>query len=147
VPRKEAKISGRPINRGNPARIDICLFVYGTLRKDASHPLQRTLAREARYAGRAYFQGRLYDLGRYPGAVVSSNRTDRVYGEIYRLRRAAAVFECLDRYEGDLFKRRRMPVSVGTGKKISAWVYLYRVRVKAAQRIRSGDYLEFLVRP
>jgi len=143
VPRKEAKISGRPINRGNPARIEICLFVYGTLRKDASHPLHRTLAREARYVARPYFHGRLYDLGRYPGAVVSSNRTDRVYGEIYRLWQAAAVFKRLDRYEGELFKRRRLLVSVSTGKKIVAWVYLYRGEVKENGRIRSGDYLAF----
>ena len=72
MPRKEAKISGRPINRGKSPRIETCLFVYGTLRKAASHPLHRTLAREARYAGTATFQGRLDDLGRYPGVVVSS---------------------------------------------------------------------------
>jgi len=143
VPRKELKISGRPIYRGNPVRIETHLFVYGTLRKAASHPLHRTLAREARYAGRAYFQGRLYNLGRYPGAVVSSNRTDRVYGEIYRLRQAAALFKRLDRYEGEHFKRRQLPVSVSTGKKISAWVYLYRGEVKENRRIRSGDYLAF----
>jgi gamma-glutamylcyclotransferase (GGCT)/AIG2-like uncharacterized protein YtfP len=143
VPRKEAKISGRPINRGKPARIVTRLFVYGTLRKGASHPPHRTLAREARFAGTATFQGRLYDLGRYPGVVVSSNRTDRVYGEIYRLGQAAAVFKRLDRYEGGHFKRRRLPVSISTGKKISAWVYLYCGEVRENKRIRSGDYVAF----
>lgn len=147
MPRKEAKISGRPSSRGNPARIETCLFVYGTLRKGASHPRHRTLAREARYAGRGYIQGRLYNLGRYPGAVASRNKSERVFGEIYRLRESAVLFARLDEYEGEHFARHRLPVRLGTGKKIISWVYLYRGRVKDARRIRSGDYLEFLARP
>jgi gamma-glutamylcyclotransferase (GGCT)/AIG2-like uncharacterized protein YtfP len=114
-----------------------------TPRKGASHPPHRTLAREARYAGTATFQGRFYDLGRYLGVVVSSNRRDRVYDEIYRLGQAAALFKRLDRYEGEHFKRRRLPVSISTGKKTSAWVYLYRGEVSENKRIRSGDYVAF----
>ena len=122
------------------------LFVYGTLRRAALERAHELLAGRATLIGMGCFQGRLYDLGRYPGAVASTNRTDRVYGEIYRLRQSAAVFERLDRYEGEYFARRWMRVRHGTGDKIFSWVYLYRGRVKDAQRIRSGDYLKFLAR-
>jgi gamma-glutamylcyclotransferase (GGCT)/AIG2-like uncharacterized protein YtfP len=74
---------------------------------------------------------------------MSEQPTDRVYGDIFRLRQAAAVFKRLDRYEGEHFKRQRVSVSVSTGKKISAWVYLYRGPVKETKRIPSGDYLAF----
>jgi gamma-glutamylcyclotransferase (GGCT)/AIG2-like uncharacterized protein YtfP len=101
------------------------------------------LTGRASFLGMGSFRGKLYHLGRYPGAVVSGGRTDRVYGEIYRLRRAAALFQSLDRYEGKLFTRRRIAVHSGNGKKMISWVYLYRGRVGEAWRIHGGDYLEF----
>jgi gamma-glutamylcyclotransferase (GGCT)/AIG2-like uncharacterized protein YtfP len=102
------------------------------------------LAGRARFLGMGSFRGKLHYLGRYPGAVVSRSRTDRVYGEMYLLRRADALFQSLDRYEGKLFTRRRIAVHSGDGKKMISWVYLYRGRVREAWRIRGGDHLEFL---
>ena len=122
------------------------LFVYGTLRRRALEPAHELLARRATLIGTGFFRGKLYDLGRYPGALASRDQSDRVLGEIYRLRRATAILQRLDDYEGELFKRRRMPIRFGAGKKSFAWVYLYRGQVKEAEWIRSGDYLEFLAR-
>jgi gamma-glutamylcyclotransferase (GGCT)/AIG2-like uncharacterized protein YtfP len=59
------------------------LFVYGTLRKEMNHPMYRALSRSAEWVGEANLQGRLYDLGKYPGAVPSKRVSDIVIGEIY----------------------------------------------------------------
>jgi len=120
------------------------LFVYGTLRKDTKHTMHRVLTRYAIYVGKGTFQGRLYNLGRYPGAVSSKNKSDRVSGEVFQLRQAGRVFELLDDYEGKLFKREQAIVHLPAGNKLTSWTYLYRGPVKESGRIRNGDYLDFL---
>jgi gamma-glutamylcyclotransferase (GGCT)/AIG2-like uncharacterized protein YtfP len=50
--------------------------------------------------GTGSFQGKLYDIGRYPGVVRSGRNTDRVMGEIYRLSEPRRALEILDEYEG-----------------------------------------------
>jgi pyruvate carboxylase len=45
------------------------LFVYGTLRSQMNDPLHRLLETHAVLVGTGTFQGKLYDLGRYPGVV------------------------------------------------------------------------------
>jgi gamma-glutamylcyclotransferase (GGCT)/AIG2-like uncharacterized protein YtfP len=126
-----------------PSTVTSYLFAYGTLRRGAREPARELLAGHAMFVGMGWIRAKLYDLGAYPGAVPSEQPTDRVYGEIHRLRQAAAVFKRLDQYEGEHFKRQQVSVSVSTGKKISAWVYLYRGPVKETKRIPSGDYLAF----
>ena len=120
------------------------LFVYGTLRKSAKHTLHRLLLERADFLGTGSIQGKLYDLGRYPGAVCSSRSSDRVTGEIYRLRGGEKSFELLDRYEGKQFKRRRVSVLLRTGARLGAWAYLYCGAVREPRRITSGDYSVFL---
>ncbi len=121
------------------------LFIYGTLRKEVKRPMHQVLARYGMLVGAGSFQGKLYDLGRYPGAVVSGKKSDRVYGEIYQLRDTGRVFEILDEYEGWLFTRQQAPVALDSGKKLTSWIYFYCGRVKGAARIHSGDYLTRLV--
>lgn len=58
------------------------LFVYGTLRKPIHNPLHRLLETEANWVATGTFQGKLYDLSRYPGAVPSRGKNDRILGEI-----------------------------------------------------------------
>ena len=119
------------------------LFVYGTLRKQMSHPLCHLLAREARFLGLGTFQGKLYDLGRYPGAVSSKDRTHLVTGEIYRLSDAARVLRLLDEYEGPKFKRARVEITIGTHESIPCWIYLYTRSVAGRRIITGGDYIRF----
>jgi gamma-glutamylcyclotransferase (GGCT)/AIG2-like uncharacterized protein YtfP len=130
-------------------QVDGLLFVYGTLRAGSNTPLAQRLAREASYAGVAHFRGRLYDLGRYPGAVPSSFVGDRVVGDLYRLRRPA-LLRRLDGYEGCIgetgrgqeYRRVLMPVVlVGTATTVEAWVYLYQRPAACRRRIESGDWL------
>jgi gamma-glutamylcyclotransferase (GGCT)/AIG2-like uncharacterized protein YtfP len=119
------------------------VFVYGTLRQ-RDHPMRRVLDRHGIYAGRGTFQGRLYDLGRYPGAVRSSGKRDRIVGEIYKLQRPIEALKVLDEYEGRLFLREAATISLKPAETITAWIYLYRGRVEQGRRIPSGDYLAHL---
>jgi gamma-glutamylcyclotransferase (GGCT)/AIG2-like uncharacterized protein YtfP len=98
------------------------------------------LRRRALWCGSAWFNGRLYDLGRYPGAVASARPGERVAGELYRLRRAANL-RFLDRYEGAAYRRERGRVTVA-GRLRACWIYLYIGAVPPARRIASGNWLE-----
>jgi gamma-glutamylcyclotransferase (GGCT)/AIG2-like uncharacterized protein YtfP len=119
------------------------LFVYGTLRKQMSHPLSHLLVRDARFLGLGIFQGKLYDLGRYPGAVASKDKTHMVTGEIYRLHDANRVLRLLDEYEGHKFKRTQVGIYLGPHESLVCWIYLYTRSVAGRRIITSGDYVHF----
>jgi gamma-glutamylcyclotransferase (GGCT)/AIG2-like uncharacterized protein YtfP len=126
------------------------LFVYGTLRRACAHPLQRLLAEHAQPAGLACFAGRLFDLGRYPGAVPDAAAHPPVRGELYRLPDPHALLPLLDRYEGCTdrndpaaeYRRERRIVVQEAGPAVSAWIYLYNRPIGALRPIASGDYLQ-----
>jgi len=117
------------------------LLVYGTLRRKVNHHLRQGLLEEWRFLGTGTFRGRLYDLGRFPGAIPSNEISHRVLGEIYRIEEDRNTFQLLDEYEGSHFRRARLPVVMDNGKRISAWVYLYVGPMQSAKLIRGGDYL------
>lgn len=75
------------------------LFVYGTLREKVAHPMRRIVDRYGVFQGMGTFRGRLYDLGRYPGAVASAEDSDRIVGEIYRLQQAAKALTAISHQE------------------------------------------------
>jgi gamma-glutamylcyclotransferase (GGCT)/AIG2-like uncharacterized protein YtfP len=121
------------------------LFVYGTLRPDADHPMARFLAARSRPLGPATVAGRLYDLGRYPALTEGG---ERVHGWLCELLDADATLPALDRYEGvategtaGLFERTRAPVTLATGEVVEAFVYFYRGPVSDQQRVPGGDWL------
>jgi gamma-glutamylcyclotransferase (GGCT)/AIG2-like uncharacterized protein YtfP len=119
------------------------LFVYGTLRRRMNDPLHRLLEKQAVGVGTGTFQGKLYDLGRYPGAVRSRGKNDRVLGEIYRLSEPQRALKILDAYEGRRFKRKRQTILQEDGKSLNAWIYLYAGSVKRRPLISSGDYVQY----
>ncbi len=119
------------------------LFVYGTLRQQMSHPLSHLLVRHGIFLGNGVFQGKLYDLGRYPGVVPSAKKTDLVTGEVYRLQRPEAVFEVLDEYEGPRFKRAQVTIYFGEETHIPCWIYLFIRSVAGRRIIPSGDYVQY----
>lgn len=73
-------------------------------------------------------------------------KSDRVIGEIYKLRRHTETFEILDDYEGPLFSRQQVTIRLETGAAVTSWIYLYRGAVDKSGRILSGDYLAYLNR-
>jgi pyruvate carboxylase len=129
------------------------LFVYGTLRDDPGHEMFHVLARNAKFVGEATVAGRLYDLGEYPGLVLSSERTDRVKGELYRLSEATAgnTLSVLDDYEGmgpseptpHEYRRALVTAYLTDGKSSTAWAYILDRPSTSLPRIMSGDFSEW----
>jgi gamma-glutamylcyclotransferase (GGCT)/AIG2-like uncharacterized protein YtfP len=125
------------------------LFVYGTLRRDSHHPMSRLLALHADYLGAGQLNGRLYRLGRYPGAVISQHPSDWVRGDIYAMKVPQALLARMDRYEGLDIGRRRLgeyqraivAIRLDDGSIRQAWVYLYKPPIKRIKRMVTGDYL------
>lgn len=123
------------------------LFVYGTLRKGfRAHDIMRRF--HARFVANGQAQGRLYDLGDYPGARESSRSVERVQGDVYLLPKPALAFRVLDAFEGyrpanpslSLYERKRTMVMVAGRGQIEAWIYwLCDARAKG-RRIPSGDF-------
>lgn len=125
------------------------LFVYGTLRRGANHPMSRLLALHTRYLGAGHLNGRLYRLGRYPGAVISQRPNDRVRGDIYQIKVPEALLVRMDRYEGlgsgrrhlGEYQRASAAIRLDNGSMRQAWVYLYKLSVNRRKRMVTGDYL------
>jgi gamma-glutamylcyclotransferase (GGCT)/AIG2-like uncharacterized protein YtfP len=92
-------------------------------------------------------RGRLYDLGEYPGAVLSRN-APLVIGQVFELPNDPEVLTRLDEYEGfdphrpqsSLFVRKRCLVQLDSGKKLFCWMYAYNRPPGAASPLPSGLY-------
>ncbi len=131
------------------------VFVYGTLRRAAAHPMH-ALLHPSTFVGFARFQGRLYDLGGYPAAVASDHLADIVCGEVYQLLRPAATLAVVDRYEGCApadsepyeYMRAVADVRLTTCDTavVPAQIYLYNRPVDHLTCIPQGDYLDWLAR-
>jgi len=127
------------------------LFVYGTLRQGLGHPMHRLLQEHATFVGRARFQGKLFDLGRYPGAVPSDDPSDVVEGELYELTAPEQALPALDEYEGcgptarppTEFRRVWATVQLEGGESVGAWVYIYNRPTKGKRLIPGGDYVRY----
>ncbi len=120
------------------------LFVYGSLRRHATHPMSARLAKMAQWEGDAFAQGGLFRVSWYPGLVKSAE--GRVRGDLYRLPSAAMLDE-LDVYEGiqhkpeDEYRRELAVVETATGVFVEAWVYWFIQPVEAHAWIPEGDWL------
>lgn len=125
------------------------LFVYGTLRRACGHSMHR-LMEHAEFLGDATFQGRLYLVGTFPGAVKSSFPDDLVQGEVYRLVKPAELLPRLDAYEDfdprspetSLYRREKATLRLESGEFADAWIYLYNRPTENLPRIVSGDFLD-----
>ena len=123
------------------------LFVYGTLMRASGSPYARLLEARARFVGEGWTPGRLYHLGRYPGAVFGDDCANKVYGELFLLR-GNTLLATLDVYEGcggqgtkaDLFYRHIVKVRLALGGAVSAWVYPFAGAVCGRPLIASGRF-------
>lgn len=124
------------------------LFVYGTLSPGHAPPEIADTVSRLRPVGSASVRGRLYDLGEYPGAVLSKNSRSLIHGEVFELPGDAQTLSSLDNYEGfepnkpasSLFIRRAWPVLMDDGTRLRCWIYVYNGAVKDAPPLRSGRY-------
>ena len=123
------------------------LFVYGTLMRGSRSPYARLLQARARFVCEAWARGRLYNLGRFPGAVFDADCSGKVHGELFRLH-GAWLLAALDAYEGcggigtkpGLFYRDRVQVQPCKGPKLTAWVYPFAGAVAGRPVIVSGRF-------
>ncbi len=130
------------------------LFVYGTLRKSIapSKDIRHLLRHEAEFQGVATVPGRLYDIGSYPGLILSENLDETVTGELYKIKNKRVVLNTFDQYEGSVepfpkpweYQRVLAEVSTADGSKVLSWLYTYQWDVADEKLIKSGDYLNFL---
>jgi gamma-glutamylcyclotransferase (GGCT)/AIG2-like uncharacterized protein YtfP len=124
--------------------IMIKLFVYGSLMQGL--PAHHLVAGSpgAAKLGPAWIEGRLLDLGEYPGAVLDGG-TGRIAGELWEL--PASRLPELDAYEGyapddlagSLFVRRRVNVHRDE-QAIRAWTYVVKAPPSGAGTIPGGDW-------
>jgi len=126
------------------------VFFYGTLMSSFQRPGRARLDHSLKSVGRGSIPAALFDLGIYPAAVPAGD--SRVWGEVHEMLDSEAVLNELDEIEGcrasqpdaSLYTRTKMPVTFDDGHVASAWVYLYNAPLGKAQRIESGDYLQYL---
>ena len=122
------------------------LFVYGTL-LDKQNEFGAYLNDNCTFYTNGKMPGKLYDLGEYPGAVLTSEENRYVYGKIYQLNNLEKTLEILDDYEGfgleqeqpNLFMRELTDIETSPGK-IVCWVYLYNLPVDGFIQVESGIY-------
>ena len=127
------------------------LFVYGTLRRDTKSEAARLFSEYADFVAEGTYQGRLFQVDYYPGAVPSDDPSEKVKGEVYALRAPGIALPRLDRYEacGPGFSepteyiRRQQEVILSDGTTCRAWVYVYNRPTGNLVYISSGDFLAY----
>lgn len=125
------------------------LFVYGTL-LDEQNEFAIYLKQNSSLYGRGKFKGKLYDLGKYPGAILDETGGNYVYGSILELKNTLEVLIRLDEYEDfgedqeqpNLFIREMTSVETDN-KQIDCWIYLYNLPVDGFRLIELGDYTAY----
>jgi len=126
------------------------VFFYGTLMTGFDRRRRAGIDPLLSWVGRGRIQAALFDLGIYPAAVPDPDGS--VWGEVYRTDDLERVLAGLDEIEGycpeqpeaSLYVREEVPVVYEDGAIDTVWVYFYNAPLGRAERIRSGDYLEYL---
>ena len=129
------------------------VFVYGTLMKGFQEDWQTKAG--ARLVGRGRINGRLYDLGEYPGAICTAGDSgENVKGKLYQVKDAELATKILDRFE-EFFPRRPRKslfvriielVTLEDGARENAWVYVYNQGVDETKLLPGDDYRDKFAR-
>ncbi len=129
------------------------IFVYGTLRRDANSEMHQLLTKYAEFVSDATYQGKLYKIDYYPGAVPSDNSNDVVQGEVYLLHQADVSLSLLDQYEEfgpgfpepNEYIRLKQTVLLNNGQSVTAWVYVYNHPTENLELIKSANFIQQLL--
>ena len=113
-----------------------CIFVYGTLRRQASH--HRNL-HDAQWMANASVKGILYCIDWYPAIVLADDGESRVRGELFMV--DDTTLAELDRYEGDEYQRVLVNAEDEHGNFHQAWIWAAR-EIPQKPIILSGDWLQ-----
>ena len=119
------------------------VFVYGTLmRGEYNHTYYLN---DDMCKGKAAVSGfEMYDIGSFPGIVPGEGT---VPGELYKV-----DYETLQRLdylegEGSLYIRRNVPVTMSTGERTFAWIYVYNDVIDGLEKIpawKRQDYVWYV---
>ena len=123
------------------------LFSYGTLLPRLAPPEIRPTMQRLRRVGKGFVRGQLFDLGDYPGAILSRTGPT-IAGQIFELPDDPKILKQLDDYEGfdrsdpraSLFIRQRRSVQREDGSKMLCWVYIYNRPPSGARAVTGGDF-------
>jgi len=126
------------------------VFFYGTLMSGFKRRDRMHIDLVLDPVGHGQIKAVLFDLGIYPAAIPAAD--SRVSGEVHRMLQPVEVLQALDEIEAyrpeepdtSLYLRCETPVTFEDGRVEQAWVYFYNAPLGGAQRIESGDYLEYL---
>jgi gamma-glutamylcyclotransferase (GGCT)/AIG2-like uncharacterized protein YtfP len=125
------------------------LFVYGSLLSD-NNEFAVYLKQNCTFYNKGKFEGKLYNIGLYPGAIAITGCGQFVYGSVFFVDDPKVSFAVLDEYEGfgadepypNEFIRRLLKIEIADGSKVDCWVYLYNLPVDELPEITSGDYFK-----
>jgi gamma-glutamylcyclotransferase (GGCT)/AIG2-like uncharacterized protein YtfP len=126
------------------------VFFYGTLMTGFERRKRIGIDPQLRYLGRGWIPAALFDLGIYPAAIPAPD--GRVWGEVYQMIDPESALAALDEIEGycpeepdsSLYTRLETPITFEDDTVSDGWVYFYNAPLGRAERITSGDYLEYL---
>ena len=116
------------------------VFVYGSLRRGGAGALSIRFP-NSKFVADAKVSGSLYDLGAYPGLLLSESDSV-VVGEVYEV--DDEILNKLDNFEASSnYYRKQVEISLGNQRKM-CWTYepnpeFYSLRTL----ITSGDWLEY----
>jgi gamma-glutamylcyclotransferase (GGCT)/AIG2-like uncharacterized protein YtfP len=113
------------------------LFAYGTLMSgEFRHWMLAAGGMESVVT--ASVEGILFDLGEYPGLVLSGSGA--VLGELIRFRNLAIILQRLDEEEGAEYRREAVRVRLSDGSTQAAWAYVLAMVPASKPVIASGDW-------
>lgn len=123
------------------------IFVYGTLHPAHQPEHVRRWAPPMVSVGVATVNGRLYDLGSFPGLVLEDGG-GLVHGAVFSIADDPEVWRLFDRYEGfmpqrpaeSLFRRERCLATFDQGLEIDCWTYVYNRSVHDAPLVPEGRW-------
>jgi gamma-glutamylcyclotransferase (GGCT)/AIG2-like uncharacterized protein YtfP len=119
--------------------------VYGSLRKQGGIGDEPDLSGRLKPAGTAVIEGKLIDLGEYPGLIPGAGKVQAELFEVVD----REVFRIMDRHErydptdvqGSLYLRRAVRL---LEPPVDAWVYVYNREVGDAPEVAGGDWIKYL---
>lgn len=126
------------------------LFVYGTLLEQGNTYAQY-LQLHCTLIGGGKFGGKLYDIGKYPGATIDTTAGRYVYGNIYLMDDAEKILSVIDEYEGigarepkpHEYTRELIEIDAEQGP-VVCWVYIYNWSTDNLPEVQGGDYMYYI---
>jgi gamma-glutamylcyclotransferase (GGCT)/AIG2-like uncharacterized protein YtfP len=123
-------------------------FFYGLLKQGAcGSPQGLDLVGSGKFLGAARINGRMYDLGGFPGIVKGGpHEKGECHGVLYRLDHSGLAADMdafedilLHDHEASLYRREKVIAQTEIGP-VSAWVYIYNQPVREASHVPNGDW-------